>query len=83
MRKCDARDRIIKIPCEWLLQFFGGNAADISMLALTKNLQAVVCEMFEKTVECEARPVYVDLAQLAIEIGVFIDEADLQAIRIF
>lgn len=83
VRKRDARDRIIKIPCEWLLQFFGGNAADISMFALTKNLQAIVCEMLEKTVECEARPVDVDLAQLAIEIGVFIDEADLQAIRIF
>jgi len=39
-------------------------------------------KVLEKTVKREPRPVDVDVAQLTVEICVFVDEADLQAIRI-
>lgn len=51
------------------------------MLALAKNLNAIVSEMIEKAIERKAGPVDVDFVQLAIEIGVFVDEPDLQPIR--
>ena len=64
------------------MQFFRGYAADKGVFALPEYLHTVVGKVLKKTVEREPRPVDVDVAQLSVEIFVFIDEADLHAIRI-
>lgn len=79
--KYDAGNGVIKIAFERFDHLFGGHAADKGMLPLTKNLNAVVREVFEKTIERKPRTINVDLAQLTIEIGVRIDKPDLQPIR--
>lgn len=50
------------------------------MLPLPKDLHPVVREVFKKTVERKTGPIDVNLAELALEIRIFIDEPDLEAI---
>ena len=82
MREDNTRDGIVEIALERFLQFFGGYAADKGMLTLPEHLHTIMRKVLEKTVKREPRPVDVDVTQLTVEICVFVDEADLQAIRI-
>lgn len=53
------------------------------MLTLPEDLHAVVGKVFEKSIECKPRAVDVDLAQLSVEIGVFVDELQTQPVCVF
>ena len=83
VRKHDTCDRVVKIALERLLEFLGGDAADERMFALPEHLHAVMRKVFEKAVESKPRAVDVDIAQLAVEVCVCVDKADLQTIRVF
>ena len=83
VRKNNTCDRVVKIALERFLEFFGGDTADERMFTLPEHLHAVMRKVLEKAVESKSRPVDVDIAQLAVEVCVCVDKADLQTIRVF
>lgn len=83
MRENDARDRIVKITLEGLHEPLGGNPRDKGMLTLPEHLHAVMRKMLEETIERKPGSVYINLAQLPVEIGIFVDETNLQPVGVF
>jgi hypothetical protein len=53
------------------------------MFALAEDLHAVVGKVLKKSVERKARAVNVDIAQFAVEIGVFVDQLQTQPVSVF
>ena len=83
MRKNDTRYWIIKVAFERLVQLLGRNAADKGMFALPEDLHAIMREVLKKPVEGKPRSVDVNLAKLAIEIGVFVNQFQTQPVCVF
>ena len=83
MRENDARNRIVKITLERLHEPLGGYPRDKGMLPLPEHLHTVMRKMLEETIERKPGSIDVNLAQLAVEIGVFVDKTNLQPVGVF
>ena len=58
-------------------------AVNGTVVALAEDLHTVMRKVLKKTIERETGTVDVNFAQFAVKIGISVDDADLQPIRIF